>query len=78
TKKCVGIEISFQVTTNSTIEGKAGLAKSRRDLLNSRGHKIAYVIDGSGNFQHSNAIKTIINHSDMTVNFSDNGINSLA
>ena len=78
TKKCVGIEISFQVTTNSTIERKAGLAKSRRDLLNSIGHKIAYVIDGSGNFQRSNAIKTIINHSDMTVNFSDNGINSLA
>lgn len=78
TKKCVGIEISFQVTTNSTIERKAGLAKSRKELLNIKGHKVAYVIDGSGNFQRSNAIKTIINHSDITVNFSDNGICSLA
>lgn len=77
-KKSIGIEISFQVTTNSTIERKAGLAKSRKDLLNLSGHKVAYVIDGSGNFQRSNAIKSIISHSDMTVNFSDNGINELA
>jgi hypothetical protein len=76
--KSIGIEVSFQVTTNSTIERKAGLAKSRKDLLNSAGHKVAYVIDGSGNFQRSNAIKSIISHSDMTVNFSDNGIDKLA
>ncbi|QLR41658.1 hypothetical protein HV346_02750 [Enterobacter sp. RHBSTW-00994] len=78
TKKSIGIEVSFQVTTNSTIERKAGLAKSRKDLLNSAGHKVAYVIDGSGNFQRANAIRSIISHSDMTVNFSDNGINELA
>lgn len=74
----VGIEISFQVTTNSVIERKAGLAKSRQDLMHSAGHKIAYVIDGSGNFQRKNAIKTIINFSDSCVNFSEGGLETLA
>lgn len=78
TKKCIGIEVSFQVTTNSTIERKSGLAKSRKEILNNLGHKVAYMIDGSGNFQRSNAIKSIINHSDITVNFSDNGMRILA
>lgn len=75
--KCVGIEVSFQVTTNSTIERKASLARSRKDLMHAKGHKIAYVIDGSGNFQRSNAIKTIIDNSDCTVNFSDEGLGVL-
>lgn len=77
TKKHVGIEISFQVTTNSTIERKAGLAKSRKDLMHSKGHKIAYVIDGSGNFQRRNAINSILQYSDCTVNFSDKGLSEL-
>ena len=76
--KYVGIEISFQVTTNSTIERKAGLSKSRKDLVHDKGHLIAYVIDGSGNFQRRNAIKTIIANSDYTVNFSDEGLENLA
>lgn len=74
----IGIEISFQVTTNSTIERKAGLAKSRKDLVHAQGHKIAYIIDGSGNFQRRNAITTILNNSDCTVNFSDGGLKKLA
>ena len=76
--KYVGIEISFQVTTNSTIERKAGLSKSRKDLVHKKGHSIAYVIDGSGNFQRRNAVKTIIANSDFTVNFSDEGLENLA
>jgi hypothetical protein len=76
--KYIGIEISFQVTTNSTIERKAGLSKSRKDLVNNLGHSIAYVIDGSGNFQRKNAIKTIMANSDFTVNFSDEGLENLA
>lgn len=68
------IEVSFQVTTNSTIERKAGQAQSRKEMLNAKGHKVAYVVDGSGNFQRKNAISTIINFSDITVNFSDSGI----
>lgn len=78
TKKAVAIEISFQVTTNSVIERKSGLAKTRQEILNHNGHKVAYIIDGSGNFQRKNAVKTILQFSDCSVNFSDNGLNELA
>jgi len=72
------IEVSFQVTTNSTIERKAGQAGARRDALNSAGHNIAYVIDGAGNFQRSSALTTICQNSDFTVSFKDEEIDSLA
>ncbi len=65
--KLVGIEVSFQVTTNSTIERKAGQAADRKALMHEQGYKIAYVIDGAGNFQRSSAISTICQHSDCTV-----------
>lgn len=39
------IEVSFQVTTNSTIERKAGQAQARQELLHENGHKIAYLSD---------------------------------
>lgn len=66
-KKKVGIEVSFQVTTNSTIERKAGQAADRQALIHKSGYQIAYVLDGAGNFQRSSAISTICNHSDCTV-----------
>ncbi|WP_411727201.1 hypothetical protein [Methyloglobulus sp.] len=66
TKK-VGIEVTFQVTTNSTIERKAGQAADRQTLMHKNGYQIAYVIDGAGNFQRSSAISTICDHSDCTV-----------
>lgn len=65
--KSVGIEVSFQVTTNSTIERKSGQAADRLNLVHKGGHKIAYVIDGAGNFQRSSAISTICDNSDCTV-----------
>jgi len=76
--KSVGIEVSFQVTTNSTIERKAGQAAERKSLVNMAGHKIAYVIDGAGNFQRSAAISTICQHSDCTVAYSDSEFDVLA
>ena len=63
----IGIEVSFQVTTNSTIERKSGQAAARQKLMHENGHRIAYVLDGAGNFQRSSAIATICNHSDCTV-----------
>jgi len=66
-KKKVGVEVSFQVTTNSTIERKAGQAADRQMLVHKSGYNIAYVLDGAGNFQRSSAISTICNHSDCTV-----------
>lgn len=71
------VEISFQVTTNSTIERKAGQAQSRQELLHTKGHKIAYVIDGAGNFARQSALKTICQYSDCTVSFRDNELDKL-
>lgn len=65
------IEVSFQVTTNSTIERKSGQAQARQKLLHAHGHKIAYVIDGAGNFARQSALRTIIQYSDCTVSFKD-------
>ena len=69
--KKAGIEISFQVTTNSTIERKAGQAANRINLMHSNGYKIAYILDGAGNFQRKSAISNICEHSDCTVAYSD-------
>lgn len=69
--KKVGIEISFQVTTNSTIERKAAQAYERQTLMKTAGHKIAYVIDGAGNFERSAAISQICLYSDCTVAYSN-------
>lgn len=71
------IEVSFQVTTNSTIERKAGQASSRQQLLHEGGHKIAYVIDGAGNFQRRSALSAICAHSDCTVSFKDEELDML-
>lgn len=65
--KKVGIEVSFQVTTNSTIERKAGQAADRQQLMHNNGYQIAYVLDGAGNFQRSSALSTLCSHSDCTV-----------
>jgi hypothetical protein len=68
--KYVGIEISFQVTTNSTIERKSGQAKDRYQMVNASGNYIAYIIDGAGNFQRSSALETICSYSHCTVAYS--------
>lgn len=68
--KQAGIEVSFQVTTNSTIERKAGQAADRLNLMHSNGYHIAYVLDGAGNFQRRSAISTICANSDCTVAYS--------
>lgn len=67
--KYIGIEVSFQVTTNSTIERKSGQAKDRYELAEKNGFKIAYVIDGSGNFERISALTSICNYSHCTVAF---------
>jgi hypothetical protein len=77
-KKYCAIEVSFQVTTNSTIERKAGQAQSRHGQLNNNRHKIAYVIDGAGNFKRKSAISTIMSFSDFTVTFKEEELHNLA
>ena len=78
TGKYTAIEVSFQVTTNSVIERKAGQAEYRRELLHQNGHNITYVIDGSGNFQRTSALTTIMDNSDCTVSMSDQGLQQLS
>lgn len=73
-----GIEISFQVTTNSTIERKAGQAADRQRLMHSDGYSIAYIIDGAGNFQRRSAVSEICSHSDCTVAYSQEEFRILA
>jgi hypothetical protein len=76
-KKYVAIEVSFQVTTNSTIERKAGQARGRYERVERAGHKIAYVLDGAGNFQREAALRTICSYSHCTVAFSRSELNVL-
>jgi len=69
--KFIGVEISFQVTTNSTIERKAGQSSDRFNLMHSNTYKIAYVLDGAGNFQRQSALSTICKYSDCSVAYSE-------
>jgi hypothetical protein len=75
--KYFAIEVSYQVTTNSTIERKAGQAETRVDILHRSGHKICYVIDGAGNFERDAALRTICRFSDCTVAFTPSEIQRL-
>lgn len=78
-QKYFGIEVSFQFTTNSVIERKAGQARARRDMVHDAGHYICYVIDGAGNINiRAAAVSTICDHSDCTVAFSRDEIAHLA
>ncbi|WP_019508717.1 hypothetical protein [Pleurocapsa sp. PCC 7319] len=76
--KKIGIEISFQVTTNSTIERKSGQAADRMKLMHSNGYKIAYILDGAGNFQRRSAVSTICRNSDCTVAYTDSEFSVLS
>lgn len=76
--KYAAIEVSFQVTTNSTIERKSGQAAARRAVLSRAGHAIVYVIDGAGNFERSSALTTICANSDCTVTLRSSEFDVLA
>lgn len=73
----VAIEVSFQVTTNSVIERKAGQSQARYNQIETAGHKIAYVLDGAGNFQRETALGTICSYSHCAVAFSRSELNVL-
>lgn len=77
--KHFGVEISFQFTTNSVIERKAGQAEARAKMVHRAGHYICYVIDGAGNINiREAAISTICKYSDCTVALSTDEIGVLA
>jgi hypothetical protein len=73
----VAVEVSFQVTTNSVVERKSGQAQARYQQINDAGYKIAYVLDGAGNFQRESALSTICAYSHCNVAFSSDELNFL-
>jgi hypothetical protein len=77
--KYFGIEVSFQVTTNSVIERKARESESLISSVHKAGHKICYVIDGAGNINiRKNAVSILCKNSDCTVALSEPEIGFLA
>ena len=76
-QRVVGVEVSFQVTSNSVIERKAGLAEDRQVQMKREGHYIAYVLDGAGNFSRSAALTTLCQSSDCTVAYSESELDTL-
>lgn len=73
----IGVEVSFQVTTNSVIERKSGQAQSRYQQIEQKGYKVAYILDGAGNFQRKNALTTILAHSHCSVALSHSELDLL-
>jgi hypothetical protein len=74
-----GVEVSFQVTTNSTIEQKASKAMGLKTIVHKAGHKICHVLDGAGNINIRQVASSIIcANSDCTVAMSDEEIQLLA
>ena len=66
-KKYVAVEVTFQETSNSTIERKGGQARDRFEKITSSRNYIAYIIDGAGNFARRSAISILCDNSHCTV-----------
>jgi hypothetical protein len=74
-----GIEVSFQVTTNSTIERKARESQSLYRAVHKSGNRLCYVIDGAGNIEvRQSAVARICDNSDCTVAMSVREMDILA
>lgn len=66
-KKYVGIEVSFQETSNSVAERKGREAQARFRNTNNRRSFVAYIIDGAGNFSRPAAMNDMCNNSHCNV-----------
>ena len=76
-KKYVGIEISFQETTNSTVERKGREAQARFRNTNNKRCYVAYIIDGAGNFARPAALTDMCNNSHCNVAYTPSEFNLL-
>ncbi len=76
-KKYVAIEVTFQETTNSTIERKGGQAHDRFEKITSSRNYIAYILDGAGNFQRRSAVSVLCENSHCTVAYTPEEFNLL-
>jgi len=68
-KTYVGIEVSFQETSNSVVERKGREAQARFQNTNNKRCFVAYIIDGVGNFSRSAAMKDMCSNSHCNVAF---------
>ena len=68
-KAYVGIEVSFQETSNSTVERKGREARARFQSTNNRRCYVAYIIDGAGNFSRPAAASDMCNNSHCNVGY---------
>lgn len=68
-KKYVGIEVSFQETSNSVSERKGREAQARFRNTNNKRSFVAYIIDGAGNFSRPSAMNDMCNNSHCNVAF---------
>lgn len=66
-KKYIAVEVTFQETSNSTIERKGGQARDRFEKITASRNYIAYIIDGAGNFARRSAISVLCENSHCTV-----------
>ena len=66
-KKYVGIEVSFQETSNSVAERKGREAQARFRNTNNKRCYVAYIIDGVGNFSRPAAMNDMCNNSHCNV-----------
>ena len=66
-KRYVGIEVSFQETSNSVAERKGREAQARFRNTNNRRSYVAYIIDGAGNFSRPAAMNDMCNNSHCNV-----------
>ena len=66
-KKYVAIEVTFQETSNSTIERQGGQARARFEKITSSRNYIGYIIDGVGNFSRRSAVSILCENSHCNV-----------
>lgn len=76
-KPYVGIEVSFQETSNSVVERKGREAQIRFQRAQDKRCYVAYIIDGVGNFSRAAAANDMCNSSHCNVAFTDSELNLL-
>ena len=76
-KKYVGIEVSFQETSNSVSERKGREQQARFRNTNNRRCYVAYIIDGVGNFSRPSAMNDMCNNSHCNVAYTPSELNLL-
>ena len=70
-KPYVGIEVSFQETSNSTVERKGREARARFQSTINRRSYVAYIIDGAGNFSRTSAANDMCMNSHCNVGYTE-------